>query len=214
MLKVDGLCYQRGPRKLFSDMHAEFYRGQITAITGRNGAGKTTLCKLIAGELKQQKGTVRIFGGNIPARKRVRDCFFVGQDADYQIFTESVLREVTLNTDFREADSVVRDLLEGFDLWEFRKRHPASLSGGQKQRVLLAIAYLRKDPILILDEPTSGLDGKHMRIMAKYLRRMAEEGTCILVITHDQEFSVIVFLYGFDGFLNAHFYAVGNFFGA
>ena len=192
LLKVDGLCYRRGNRTLFQDMHAEFYRGQITAITGRNGAGKTTLCRLIAGELRQQKGAVRIFGGNIPAKERIRDCFFVGQDADYQIFTESVLQEVTLNTDFQEGDDVVRELLENFDLWEFRKRHPASLSGGQKQRVLLAAAGLRSNPILILDEPTSGLDGKHMRIIAKYLRRMAQRGICILVITHDQEFINLV----------------------
>ena len=75
-----------------------------------------------------------------------------------------------------------------FDLWQFRNRHPASLSGGQKQRVILAAALLRNRPILILDEPTSGLDGRHMRIIAEYLRRAAEKGTCILVITHDREF--------------------------
>ena len=58
----------------------------------------------------------------------------------------------------------------------------------KKQRVVLAAALLRNRPILILDEPTSGLDGRHMRIIAEYLRRAAERGTCILVITHDREF--------------------------
>ena len=192
VLVVDKIRYKRGKNVIFNDFSAEFYRGQITAITGRNGVGKTTLCRIIAGELRQQKGSVRIFGGNVPAKKRVRDCFFVAQDSDYQIFTSTVLHEVTLNTEISEDSEYVKDILEKFDLWEFRNRHPASLSGGQKQRVILAAALVRNDPVLILDEPTSGLDGRHMRIIAEYLRNAAVKGTCILVITHDQEFINIV----------------------
>ncbi len=83
-------------------------------------------------------------------------------------------------------------MLNSFDLREYKSRHPASLSGGQKQRGILAAALLRNNPILILDEPTSGLDGRHMRIIAGYLRNAALNGTCILVITHDSEFINIV----------------------
>ncbi len=192
VLIVDKIRYRRGKKDIFNDYSAEFYRGQITAITGRNGIGKTTLCRIIAGELSQQKGCIRIFGGRIPAKKRIRDCFFVGQDADYQIFTSTVLQEVTLNTEISQESEYVKDILEKFDLWDFRNRHPASLSGGQKQRVILAAALIRNDPVLILDEPTSGLDGRHMRIIAEYLRNASEKGTCILVITHDREFINIV----------------------
>ena len=188
VIRLDKLCFRRGKKHIFDDLSAEFYRRQITAITGRNGAGKTTLCKIIIGELRQRKGSVFFFGENTPAKRRVRDCFFVGQDADYQIFTPTVLQEVTLNTDCTEECNDVKEILESFDLWEYRKRHPASLSGGQKQRVVLAAALLRNAPFLILDEPTSGLDGKNMRIISDYLKRAAANGTCILVITHDKEF--------------------------
>ena len=188
ILRVEKICLKRGKRKLFDNLSAEFYCGQITAITGVNGVGKTTFCKIISGEIKQQKGSVFIYGENTPAKKRIRDCFFVGQDADYQIFTPTVLAEVTLNTEYSADNEEVIRMLKEFDLWQFRNRHPASLSGGQKQRVILAAALLRNRPILILDEPTSGLDGRHMRIIAEYLRRAAEKGTCILVITHDREF--------------------------
>ena len=116
----------------------------------------------------------------------------MGQDADYQIFTPTVLQEITLNTGLNGDEKEVEDILKRFDLWEYRRRHPASLSGGQKQRVILAAALLRNNPILILDEPTSGLDGRHMRIIAEYLRSAARNGTCILVITHDREFINIV----------------------
>ena len=192
ILVVDRIKYKRGNREIFENLSVDFYRGQITAITGRNGVGKTTLCRIIAGELKEQKGTVRIFGETIPAKKRIKDCFFVGQDADYQIFTPTVLQEVTLNTRFAGDSIEVKEILTKFDLWDFRERHPASLSGGQKQRVILVAALLRNKPILILDEPTSGLDGRHMRIVSEYLRNAAESGTCILVISHDREFINIV----------------------
>ena len=192
ILMVDNIRFKLGRKEILNDFSANFYRGEITAITGRNGVGKTTLCRIIAGELNQQRGSVRIFGASIPAKKRIADCFFVGQDADYQIFTPTVLQEVTLNTGFGGDEKEVEDILKRFDLWEYRKRHPASLSGGQKQRVILAAGLLRNNPILILDEPTSGLDGRHMRVIAEYLRNAAENGICILVITHDREFINIV----------------------
>ena len=188
VLRVERLCCKRGRRTIFTDITAGFYRGQVTAITGHNGAGKTTFCKIITGEIRQSKGTVSIYGEVASVKKRIKDCFFVGQDADYQIFTPTVLQEVTLNTYVSADDKKVCRILESFDLWEYRNRHPASLSGGQKQRVLLAAALLRDRPILILDEPTSGLDGRHMRIIAEYLREAADKGKCVLVITHDREF--------------------------
>ena len=192
VLIVDNIRFKHGEKEILNSFSANFYRGEITAITGRNGVGKTTLCRIIAGELRGQKGSVRIFGETISARKRIRDCFFVGQDADYQIFTPTVLQEVTLNTGLNGNEKEVEDILKLFDLWEYRRRHPASLSGGQKQRVILVAALLRNNPILILDEPTSGLDGRHMRIIAEYLKSAARNGTCILVITHDREFINIV----------------------
>ncbi len=70
--------------------------------------------------------------------------------------------------------------------------YAVALRIGKTHEIGMVIGNVFQDPILILDEPTSGLDGKHMRIIAKYLRRMAQGGTCILVITHDQEFINLV----------------------
>jgi len=192
VLRVSGLSCKRGKKTIFENLSFDFYRGEVTAITGHNGIGKTTFCKIISGEIRQSKGTVTIFGEKAPTKKRIHDCFFVGQDADYQIFTPSVLQEVMLNTVYDRESEEVCTLLKRFDLWEYRDRHPASLSGGQKQRVILAAALLMNKPIIILDEPTSGLDGRHMRIISEYIRKAAERGRCVLVITHDREFINIV----------------------
>ena len=72
-------------------------------------------------------------------------------------------------------------------LYQWKDSHPATLSGGQRQRLAVACALLSDKDILILDEPTSGLDGRNMRLIAGDLRRAAQSGKTILVITHDEE---------------------------
>jgi energy-coupling factor transport system ATP-binding protein len=81
----------------------------------------------------------------------------------------------------------IDEMLELLDLKEFADRHPQSLSGGQKQRLVIACGMIKTPDILILDEPTSGLDGKNMRVISRMMRKLAERGACVLVITHDLE---------------------------
>ena len=63
-----------------------------------------------------------------------------------------------------------------------------ALSGGQKQRLAIAAAVLSRRPVLIFDEPTSGLDYRSMRQVSALLRRLAESGRIIIVVSHDREF--------------------------
>lgn len=86
---------------------------------------------------------------------------------------------------YRAMGSVSR--LREMGLEAFTDRHPASLSGGQKQRLLLALAAASGRSLLVLDEPTSGLDGFNMHLTVDLLKRLAGEGRCILLITHDME---------------------------
>ena len=81
--------------------------------------------------------------------------------------TEAVLRELAL------------DYVAG--------RHPATLSGGQKQRLAVAACVAAGKRVLVFDEPTSGIDLDGMRRVARLLRRLADQGRAILVITHDLE---------------------------
>ena len=110
----------------------------------------------------------------------------VMQDTSHQLFTESVTNEILLSMD-DEDETVVEQILEQFDLLEYKDRHPLSLSGGQKQRVAIASAIVSNREIIVFDEPTSGLDLKHMRKVAQSLKSLADQGKTLLVITHDPE---------------------------
>lgn len=192
LVQADNLCFQRGKKTVLEDICLRLARGNVTVISGNNGVGKSTLCRIVSGILKEKSGAVVLNGKRCRSQERLRECFFVGQDADYQLYTSSVLEEISLNLKPAPTKEEVESVLDSLNLAEYAERHPVSLSGGQKQRVLIGAAMLRKRPLLVLDEPTSGLDGKHMRIIARILRHLASQGTGILLITHDVEFTHLV----------------------
>lgn len=161
--------------------------GSVTAITGENGAGKTTLCRIISGLMRPQEGCVLVNGQKRSTSKRRALSYFAMQDADYQLYTDSVGNELLLGrkvTD--EAKQRAYEALDTFGLRKLKDRHPASLSGGQKQRVLLAAAYCADADLVILDEPTSGQDGDNLLKTAAWLRKLASENKTVVVITHDR----------------------------
>ena len=126
---------------------------------------------------------------NPPFKNFLKIFLYTLQDADYQLFTESVEDELRFgNTSVSKLEEKIQDALASIDIEDLRKRHPFSLSGGQKQRVTIAAATVSAAPIIIFDEPTSGLDGEHMRKVGTMLRSLAEKGKTILVISHDTQF--------------------------
>ncbi|MFV0362447.1 MAG: ABC transporter ATP-binding protein [Suipraeoptans sp.] len=192
-INVSKLSFSRYKKSILRHLSFCLSIGEIVAITGNNGVGKSTFCKILSGILSETGGDISVNNKRAGRKMRLTNSFFVGQDADYQLYASTVLEEVTLNLKTSEAlTSSAKEILKQLDLSEYENRHPVSLSGGQKQRVLLAAALLRKRPILILDEPTSGLDGRHMRITAEILRKITKQGVSIMLITHDMEFLQLV----------------------
>ncbi len=160
--------------------------GKVNAVVGTNGAGKTTLLHCMAGLKKKARGTVRFQGSEYSLKAFGKKVFLVMQDVNHQLFTESVLEEVSISMQ-REDDETIKEILQALDLWELRERHPMSLSGGQKQRVAIACAVASECEVLLFDEPTSGLDLRHMEQTAELLQRLAQMGKTVIVVTHDSE---------------------------
>lgn len=163
--------------------------GEIVAIIGKNGAGKSTLAKTLTGLLKEKQGQFKYKGQAIPVKKRSKVAWYVMQEADFQLFSASVLEELTIGQKKSELiQDRAKELLISLGLWEYRHRHPASLSGGQKQRLTIAVALMQETPLIILDEPTAGLDGANLKRIVSVIKQTAAKGISFLIITHDFEF--------------------------
>lgn len=140
----------------------------------------------MCGLLKQKVGTIKRENQVLSCAERRASSYLVMQDADYQIYADSVGNELVLGKKVTEdLRNRAYDALDAFHLTALKDRHPASLSGGEKQRVTIAAAYCSDADIIILDEPTSGMDGEGVLSLSKWVTFLAQKGKTIIIITHD-----------------------------
>ena len=161
----------------------------ITGLLGPNGAGKSTFMKLITGQLKPSKGTVKVLGEPIWANPHLY--FQIGfcpeQDAFYDRMTglEWVTALVRLNgLSDREADEAARRALATVDLMDAANKKIGAYSKGMRQRVKLAQAIVHDPDLLILDEPLSGMDPLGRRKSIRLIRDWGRAGKSIVVSSH------------------------------
>lgn len=190
-LSVQHLCVQYGKMNVIENFDTSFQwdaGGKIVGIVGKNGSGKTTFAKTVCGLIREDSGGIYWNQKRYKGRNRILNSCFVMQDADYQLFTDSVYHEVELARDKGKSNIDIVMLLHKFGLQSFSQKHPLSLSGGQKQRLTIAAAIAKGSRILLMDEPTSGLDGRNMRNLKEILKKVRDEGKLIVIISHDNEF--------------------------
>jgi ABC-2 type transport system ATP-binding protein len=161
----------------------------VTGLLGPNGAGKSTFMKLITGQLKPSKGSVKVLGEPIWGNPRL--FFQIGfcpeQDAFYDRMTglEWVTALVRLNgLTETEADAAAKRALTMVDLMEAAGKKIGAYSKGMRQRVKLAQAIVHDPSLLILDEPLSGMDPLARRRTIKLIREWARAGKSLIVSSH------------------------------
>lgn len=186
-LSVRNLACSLEGRPVFEKVNFSAGHGEILGVIGDNGVGKSTLARCLCGLLKESKGTVLLDGIPLKNKQRNKVSFCVMQDVHHQLFSDSVWNECEMSVPDC-PDKKTREVLESFDLYELRDRHPMSLSGGQKQRLAVATAVLSGKQVLVFDEPTSGLDYRHMLEVGAVTRKLAGEGHIVIIISHDYEF--------------------------
>lgn len=171
-----------------NDVTLSIGRG-VTGLLGPNGAGKSTFLKLITGQLKPNKGSVRIFGepvwGNPGLYLRMGLC--PEQDAFYDRMTglEWVTALMRLHGyGEREATATAMAALEQVDLTEAAHKRIGAYSKGMRQRVKLAQAIAHEPELLVLDEPLSGMDPLARRKTIRLLRTWAANGRNVIVSSH------------------------------
>lgn len=184
-----------GGRVALRDINLSLYEGEFIAVMGRNASGKTTLVKHINGLLKPTKGDVTVGGINTreaTIAELARKVGFVFQNPNDHLFADTVEEEIAFtlkNFGFngKEAAARVDEMLERFNLGEYRKHYPRSLSGGEKQRVALASVMAAHPRILILDEPTRGMEYRLKRELMEFLGDYRRHGGAVILVTHDVE---------------------------
>ncbi|MGX5696813.1 ABC transporter ATP-binding protein [Agromyces soli] len=190
------LSVRRGGRRgavVVHDVDLEVGAGEFLAVVGTNGAGKTSLLQALAGVIPPHAGSVEVLGvdpARADARTRGRSIGFVFQNPEHQFVTGSVGSELELGLRLQgvpeaERSAEVDRILERFGLVEQREQHPFLLSGGQKRRLSVGTALVAGAPVLALDEPTFGQDRERAAELLDMLRTLNDEGTTILVVTHD-----------------------------
>lgn len=177
----------------------EVAEGEFAVIIGGNGSGKSTLIKNILGELKPDKGEIKILGKKMNQNSDYKDLGYVPQISVVEkiAFPITVIELVVLNLykDFgffkypkkehiRKAD----EILKYMDLYSYRNVPINELSGGLKQRSMIARAMVHDPKILILDEPTVGVDKESKKQFLEMISKLnKEKKLTILLITHELE---------------------------
>lgn len=186
-LAVHHISAKRKKRLILNDLSLSANNGDIIGIVGENGSGKSTFCSSLCGLLPAVSGEVIFHGKKLTRRARTRQFGMVMQDVNHQLFSDSVKNEC-LSANPNATKQEIRELLSSFDLLDCIDRHPLTLSGGQRQRLAICQAIMGKKKLLIFDEPTSGLDFRHMCQVTEWMKRLAQQGYILFVITHDYEF--------------------------
>ncbi len=209
IVEIDNLSFGYRGRMLHKGISMVFPRGKVTAIMGGSGSGKTTLLRLIGGQIKPNKGEVRVDGdivhkqsrgGIYQLRRKMGMLFQHGAlFTDLSVF-ENVAFPIRELTDLPE--SMIRDLvllkLQAVGLRGTHRLMPTELSGGMARRVALARAVALDPDIIMYDEPFAGLDPISMAVIMDLIRTLNDAlGVTSIIVTHDVEeaFSFADYIY-------------------
>ena len=202
MISVSGVCktYHRSGSAVeaLRDVSLEVQAGEFVVVCGPSGCGKTTLLLTVGGLLAPDAGRVLLAGedpydlsADDRARFRAANVGFVFQQfylVGYLTVAENVLCASLAGGD-GETTARADELIEQFNLTSRRGHLPSELSTGEKQRTALARAMLNRPRIMFADEPTGNLDEDNGRIVLEALRRFADDGGAVLMVTHERQWA-------------------------
>jgi polar amino acid transport system ATP-binding protein len=209
ILTITGLTKSFGAKAVLRGVDLQVFPADVVSIIGASGSGKTTLLRCVdlleefdGGEIKLDGEPLGYHVGGsrrsrLPGRELARQRSRMGMVfQSYNLFPHlTALRNVMLGlTKVRrlpvaEARSRAEVWLERVGLAEHRDHYPSALSGGQQQRVAIARALAMDPRLLLLDEVTSALDPELVQEVLITIRRLAEAGTTMLIVTHEMRFA-------------------------
>jgi polar amino acid transport system ATP-binding protein len=199
ILSFEGVIKRYGALEALSGVTFQVNRGEVVCIIGPSGSGKSTLLRCANALEGIDGGRVTFDGINVhdrrtDARRLRRRMGMVFQN--FELFPHlTVLRNVAvgpitvLRMTRARAEAGATDLLRKVGLADKAAQHPAALSGGQQQRVAIARALAMQPDVMLFDEPTSALDPETIGEVLSVMKRLADEGMTMVVVTHEMDFA-------------------------
>ncbi|HEY6740094.1 MAG TPA: amino acid ABC transporter ATP-binding protein [Actinopolymorphaceae bacterium] len=201
----DVLVDIRQLHKSFGDNHVlrgidfSVARGEVVCVIGPSGSGKSTLLRCVNLLERPEQGSVLVRGEDITdpdcdidsARRHIGMVF-----QQFNLFPHltalencTIAQMTVLRRPRAEAERIARANLERVGLADKMTDYPAKLSGGQQQRVAIARALSMEPALMLFDEPTSALDPELVGDVLTVMRKLAEDGMTMLVVTHEMAFA-------------------------
>lgn len=198
IILLEGVNLYQDERLLFDNINLSINKGDFIYLVGETGSGKSSLVKSLYAEIKISAGNIfvanydlnKIDRNEIP--KLRRDLGIVFQD--FQLLSDRTVNEnlkfvlkATGWTKKEEISKRINDVLASVHLENYNNKMPHELSGGEKQRAAIARSLLNNPKVILADEPTGSLDPKKSEKIIELLKEINEEGTTVVIATHDYE---------------------------
>jgi phospholipid/cholesterol/gamma-HCH transport system ATP-binding protein len=200
VIAIKGLKKSFGKKDVLKDITLNLKRGENVVVLGRSGTGKSVAIQCIVGLLKQDAGSLKVFGDEVAEMSdselkqlRMKIGFLFQSGALYDSMTvrenlEFPLTRVLKLNDQHEIDKRVKEALDSVGLLDAIDKLPSDLSGGMRKRAGLARTIIVNPEIILYDEPTTGLDPITSREISDLIISIQKKyKTSSIIITHDME---------------------------
>lgn len=198
VIEIQGLKKSFNGSQVLTNINLTVNRGENVVILGKSGEGKSVTIKCIAGLMKQDEGSLKVFGNEVSGmdrqelkalRKRIGFLFQNGALYDSMTVRGNLafpLERVSKIKNKKEIANLSMEVLEAVGLAEAIDKMPSELSGGMRKRMGLARTLIVRPEIMLYDEPTTGLDTITSKEISKLILDMQRKyETSSVIITHD-----------------------------
>ena len=184
ILTVSNLTKKFGYLTAVKDLSFSIEKGNVYGILGPNGSGKSTTLGIVLNVVNSTNGSFSWFDGNTSTHDALKKVGAIIERPNFYPYMTAI-QNLKLVCKIKEVpEEKIKDKLELVGLWERKDSKFRTYSLGMKQRLAIASALLNDPEILILDEPTNGLDPQGIHQIREIIKKIATQGTTILLASH------------------------------